>query len=181
MVYFPLFVDLTGKRALVVGQGRVAKHKSALLAEYGAKVYSVPTLTMDEIGPLLDREVPALAVISLPEKGIEAQFSRECKARRIPVNVVDVPALCTFIFPCLAREEDVVIGVSSSGNSPLVAQRVRDEAKKAMPEDIGAVNELMGRIRPDIIRDFPTQEQRKEAFSLIFDEMLAIARTLRSV
>lgn len=177
---FPLFTDLEGKRALVIGSGKVAEHKVRLLAEYGAKVQRRESLRPGEIGPLLDREDPFLVVISLRDSKVEEEISLACQARRIPVNVVDVPALCTFVFPCLLRDDEVVVAVSSSGRSPLVAQMVRDAAKDVLPPQIGTVNALMGAVRKDIIRDFPEQRQRKEAFRLILKEMLRIGEELRS-
>lgn len=146
MACLPMFVDLTGKRTLVIGTGRVAEHKKALLEEYGAVVGRKESLAAGEIGKILDTEEPFLVVVSLRDPALEEEVSLACRARRIPVNVVDVPSLCTFIFPCLSRDGDLVLAVSSGGNSPLVAQMARDAAKKALPKGLGAVNSLMGAV-----------------------------------
>ncbi len=177
---FPMFVNLEGKKVLVIGQGKVASHKEELLREYGAQVIRRLSLSCGEIEPLLDKEDPFLVVISLKDSAVEREVSLVCRKRRIPVNVVDVPPLCTFVFPSIARDEEVVVAVSSSGNSPLVSQMVRDLAKDALLPEIGAVNALMGDIRKDIIRDFPDQAQRKEAFRLILSEMLRIRDMLQT-
>ena len=158
---FPMFVNLEGKKVLVIGQGKVASHKEELLREYGAQVIRRLSLSCGEIEPLLDKEDPFLVVISLKDSAVEREVSLVCRKRRIPVNVVDVPPLCTFV-------------------SPLVSQMVRDLAKDALPPEIGAVNALMGDIRKDIIRDFPDQAQRKEAFRLILSEMLRIRDMLQT-
>ena len=80
---------------------------------------------------------------------------------KIPVNIVDNAMLCTFIFPAIIKDEDVVISVSSGGNSPYIAQYIKNIIRGVLPQNIGKINKYMGELRIQAKRDIPDREERK--------------------
>jgi uroporphyrin-III C-methyltransferase/precorrin-2 dehydrogenase/sirohydrochlorin ferrochelatase len=146
--YFPVFYDLRGARVLVVGAGKVAERRIAKLLAHGADV----TVVAKEFSAALQRRadrgevrgilspfrpehlegaVLAFAAASDPEAN--RSVAREARRRRIPVNVADVPAECTFILPAVVAGESFTLAVSTAGKNPGAARSIREflEDRKA--------------------------------------------------
>ena len=77
------------------------------------------------------------------------------------MNVVDDPALCSFIFPAVLKDREVVCAVSSGGKSPLVAQYVKKKIQQVLPFGLGDVNEQMGEYRQQVKTEEPDPKKRK--------------------
>lgn len=150
MSYFPLMVQLEDAPVLLVGGGRTAFHKAKILVDFGARVQVVAPELLSEFRELpvrwesrtfepedLDRGDWILTVAATNHREVNRTVSRLCREKRIPVNVVDDPELCSFIFPALIREGEVVCAVSSGGRSPLVAQYVKKRSDRPCRKDWG--------------------------------------------
>lgn len=150
MSYFPLMVQLEDAPVLLVGGGRTAFHKAKILVDFGARVQVVAPELLSEFRELpvrwesrtfepedLDRGDWILTVAATNHREVNRTVSRLCREKRIPVNVVDDPELCSFIFPALIREGEVVCAVSSGGRSPLVAQYVKKRSGRPCRKDWG--------------------------------------------
>ncbi len=97
MAFFPIFTDLEGKRVLLYGEGRHIREKLERLAPYGAEL-------VRKTGPFKEEDLeprPVFVVASGEEPEGDRELSRRCMELGIPVNVVDVPELCTFYFAAL--------------------------------------------------------------------------------
>jgi precorrin-2 dehydrogenase / sirohydrochlorin ferrochelatase len=172
MNLFPIFLKLEGRRCLVVGGGQVGTQKIAGLLDAGAEVTVVdPSPSVREF---LDRRViwhvrayqPSdlggvyLVIAATSDEEVNRHIYHEAQKRGILANVVDVPPLCDFYYPAVVRRGSLVVAVSSQGESPHLAQRVRDEISQLLPEDLeGAVRDI-GDERRRILREHAPGAER---------------------
>lgn len=167
MEYLPLFLQLRSQPVLVVGGGRVAVRKVDLLRRSGARVTVVAPELRAELQHLAAtseiQHIPGrftaehvdgatLVVAATNDHDVNAAVSSAARARRIPVNVVDDPALSTFIFPAIVDRSPIIVAVSSGGESPVLARRVREQIESVLPEKLGALARFMGERRKAVQR-----------------------------
>jgi uroporphyrin-III C-methyltransferase/precorrin-2 dehydrogenase/sirohydrochlorin ferrochelatase len=167
MDYLPLFMQLRSQPVLVVGGGRVAVRKVDLLRRSGARVTVVSPELRDELRQLAAsaeveyiqaRFAPqhldgtTLVVAATNDHEVNAAVSSAARARRLPVNVVDDPALSTFIFPAIVDRSPIIVAVSSGGESPVLARRVREQIESVLPQKLGALARFMGERRKAVQR-----------------------------
>ncbi len=151
MRHFPIFLDLSGKPVLVIGAGRIAEAKAEQLAQAGAVVRRAEIF--DTIGDA------ALVVCADSAQGeIVAATAR---AAKVPVNVVDRPALCDFIWPSIVDRDPVTIAICTSGTSPVLARHLRTRIELAVPAAFGRLAEWAGRLRARIARAIPDLGERR--------------------
>lgn len=202
MAYFPLYIDIEGKRCIVVGGGRIATGKIRQLLEFGAAVTVIAPEVTEEIRELAEtgqiileqRAVfpeketesgenvlkdSALVVAATNQEAVNVKVSRLCKEMHIPVNVVDVKELCTFFFPAIVKREDVVVAVSTSGTSPALAAKLRRELEAAVPEEYGRAAEVMGAYREYIKERVPDIRDRKKVFEALLSYAIGEAEVGR--
>ncbi|CAO0823041.1 precorrin-2 dehydrogenase / sirohydrochlorin ferrochelatase [Desulfarculales bacterium] len=141
MHYYPVFLDLRGHLAVVVGGGQVSGRKVTSLIEAGASV----RLVAPELNPATAALLPHPLVEHLPRpfaqedlegawlvvcatniESLNRAVAAEAERRRVFVNVVDVPELCSFIVPASLRRGDLCLAVSTGGAGPAVARRLRE-------------------------------------------------------
>ena len=157
MDFLPLFLDIRGQPCLVVGDGEVAARKSALLLRAGARVTVLaPALFRDET---LDGFVLAIAATS--DDAVNRAVAAAARARRIPVNVVDQPALCSFILPSIIERAPLVVAVSSGGASPVLARLLRARLESLIPAGYGRLAALAGAFRDRVKARFKPPERRR--------------------
>lgn len=144
---FPLFIDLNGAEALVVGAGAVAARRAGMLVRFGARVRIVAPVAASETHELIERENirwerreynaadlegVTLAVAATDQREVNRRIGKDARKRRIPVSVADRREECTFYFPALAQAGNLMAGlVSDNGDHQLVA-----EAAKAIRETL---------------------------------------------
>ena len=165
MGYYAVSLDLTGRPCLVVGGGAVAERKVAGLVEAGAHVTVVsPSLTPALLA--LATEAPlrwrpreyapgdaagfVLVMVATGDAGVNAAVAAECRERGIWVNCADDPVRCDFILPSVLRRGAVTVAVSTGGASPTMARRVREELDALLPDDVGALTDVMARVRREL-------------------------------
>ncbi len=185
MAYFPMMIELNDRPVLVVGGGEEGTKKVQILQSFGARITLIAEDASEEAKRLserfiegsfleadIDRENFTLVVASTDDRNLNSRISSLAKVRRIPVNVVDDVELCTFIFPAVLKERDVVCAVSSGGKSPYVAQYVRDRLRESLPEDIGEINDKMGELRIRAKEDYPEAKDRRRFLKDKFNELM---------
>ena len=177
--YYPLFLKLEGLPCLVVGGGRIAFQKAGQLVRCGARV----TLASPRLVPGLRRMVSshriqwvarpfrpvdlkgvALAVAATDDAAVNQLVSREARKRRIWVNVVDQPALCTFIAPSVVRRGKLVIAISTGGASPALAKWIRKDLEKQYAAGLGRLAQAAGGVRAAVKRRVPSAAGRKRLY-----------------
>jgi siroheme synthase-like protein len=104
---------------------------------------------------------------------INDKVCREAKQRRIPVNVVDDPENCDFIFPSVVRRGRMVVGVSTGGAGPRVAVRLRKQIEEMLPGDIEEILDILARERIRAKKEIPDPVQRKKYLMDLADRLLA--------
>ena len=190
MAYFPMMIELNDRPVLVVGGGEEGTKKVQILQSFGARITLIAEDASEEAKRLserfiegsfleadIDRENFTLVVASTDDRNLNSRISSLAKVRRIPVNVVDDVELCTFIFPAVLKERDVVCAVSSGGKSPYVAQYVRDRLRESLPEDIGEINDKMGELRIRAKEDYPEAKDRRRFLKDKFNELMKKQRS----
>jgi len=175
MDYLPIFIQLRGSPAVVVGGGNVALRKVDLLLKAGARVTVIAPKLHEELRALAQRgqldyvalkfhphhlDGTSLVLAATDSRDVNAAVSAAAKARRLPINVVDDPELSTFIFPAIIDRSPVVVAVGSSGNSPVLARRVRQQIEGLLPARLGALARFVGDRRNEV-KQALTPEQRR--------------------
>lgn len=160
--YFPAFLDLRGRRCLVVGGGAVGERKVRSLLECGARVRLVsPDVTpglaaLVAAGSIVHRRRRfaarelagcTLAIAATGVAEVDAAVAAAARRRRVLVNAVDRPAACDFILPSVLRRGGLQIAVSTGGRSPALAREVRKRLEPLFPVDYGEFVERVGRAR----------------------------------
>lgn len=188
MAYFPMYIDISDRKILVVGGGMTAYRKITKLAMFDAKISVVSRKFIEELRDLADvssdidlveKEFEetditgeyALIIGATDQRDVNERISREAQRLGIPVNIVDDKELCTFIFPAIYKSGDVVAGITSGGKGPLVSQYVRQTLEETLPETLGDMNDRLGELREQA-RSLPTYEERRKYLKLAFDQML---------
>lgn len=142
---FPMFVKLEGRQVLVVGAGSVGESKIAGLLETGARIRVVAreatAAVRDwaregkielELRPFVATDIDGafLAVVATSSRTLNERVYDETQKRGVLCNVVDVPDLCDFFYPSIVRRGDLQIAVSTAGQSPSLAQKIRQQLEK---------------------------------------------------
>jgi uroporphyrin-III C-methyltransferase/precorrin-2 dehydrogenase/sirohydrochlorin ferrochelatase len=175
MDYLPIFIQLRGSPAVVVGGGNVALRKVDLLLKAGARVTVIAPKLHDELRALATRgqldyvalefhphhlDGTSLVIAATDSRDVNAAVSAAAKARRLPINVVDDPELSTYIFPAIIDRSPVVVAVGSSGNSPVLARRVRQQIEALLPARLGALARFVGDRRNEVKRALTPAQRR---------------------
>jgi uroporphyrin-III C-methyltransferase / precorrin-2 dehydrogenase / sirohydrochlorin ferrochelatase len=142
MDYFPVFLDLRGRRCLVVGSGMAAAGRAASLVRAGAAVEEVQSFAPECLAGA------ALVCVAGTTPAVGEAVARECAARGIPVNVMDEPRLCSFLMPALVERGPLVVAIGTGGAAPMLARLIRRWLERILPERLGALAALAGRYRP---------------------------------
>src|ERR1700746_2896578 len=175
MDYLPVFLQLQARPVLVVGGGRVAARKVELLRRTGARITVVAPELRDELHELaahgelrhlqeyfsashVNGAVAVVAATGLTE--VNAAVSAAAQERHIPVNVVDDPAASTFIFPAIVDRSPILIAISSGGQAPVLARRIREQMEALLPARLGALARFMGERRNAVKRALRTAARR---------------------
>lgn len=179
MPYYPVLLDLRGRKALVVGGGAVATRKIETLVGCGAVVHVIARELSPEIGLLVEEgkiehigrefredalEGAFLVVAATDEASLNHRISVSAKGRGLLVNAVDQPSDCNFIVPSVLRRGDLLISVSTSGKSPALAKKVREELERLFVPEYGPFLTLLGRLRRDILEKDLSQDENRRIF-----------------
>jgi uroporphyrin-III C-methyltransferase/precorrin-2 dehydrogenase/sirohydrochlorin ferrochelatase len=159
---FPIFMRLQGRRALVVGTGELAAAKRRLLIAAGARV---------NVADALPASLANYALV-FGASGIDAvdrAVSDAARAQGVPVNVVDRPELSDFIMPAVVDRGDVVIGISTNGASPILAQRVRGWIEDALPARLQHLAAFARRFRQAVHTRIPENGARRRFWARFFE------------
>ncbi|MDR7415369.1 MAG: bifunctional precorrin-2 dehydrogenase/sirohydrochlorin ferrochelatase [Armatimonadota bacterium] len=191
-VYYPVMLDVRGRRCVVVGGGALAEGKVVQLLEVGAEVVVVSPEVTDRIrrwaeegrlrwvarpyrwGDLLGAW---LGISASEDRATNAAVWEEAEARRVWLNAVDDPPHCSAIAPAVHREGDLVVAVSTSGKAPALAVRLRDRFAAQLGPEYGAFLDLVGEVREEIARRVPVFRERVALWYRIVDsEILELLR-----
>lgn len=149
MDYFPIFLDLRGRRALVIGHGEAATRKAEALRSAGADVHATP-----DFNPA-DLQGVAIAIGADAPDHILQSLYETARAHGIPVNIVDRPALCTYITPSVIDRHPIGIAISSGGTAPVLARLLRAKIEGLIPPAYGRLAAVADRWKETIRTRLP--------------------------
>jgi siroheme synthase-like protein len=173
---FPLFLKLEGKRCLVVGAGLVGLEKVETLLRCGAVVRVIAPEAVEQIRHLQSqgavewlarRYQPQdahgwhLVIAATSEREVNQAIFEEASEQSILCNTVDDPPLCDFFFASVVQRGNLQIAISTAGESPALAQRLRREIDQQLPADLGQWLASLGRLRREVLEQMPPGEERK--------------------
>lgn len=184
MAHYPVNLSLSGQTCAVVGGGPVAERKVESLLEFGAHVRVIsPEITArlsewSSEGRIeyVESEYRAehldgafLVIGATDDRETNKRISSDALDRRMLVNIVDDPELCSFFVPASVVRGDLVISVSTSGKSPAMARRVREEIEARYGPEYGLLADLLGSLRSEIKAKYATMDERAAAYNRILD------------
>lgn len=177
MSLFPIFLKLTGRPAIVIGAGNLAESKIESLQAANASVMVIAPVASTRIIGMADageviwhqREYATgdlagqfLVVAATNSPVVNRAVFAEAEAAGILINAVDDPPFCDFYFPSVVRRGDLQIAISTAGESPALAQRLRKEINALLPLDAGDWLAELGNLRREVLQMEPLNEARKE-------------------
>jgi precorrin-2 dehydrogenase/sirohydrochlorin ferrochelatase len=172
---FPMFMKLEGRQCMVVGAGKVGEPKIGGLFETGARIRVValdasPTVRDWARAGRLELELRAfsaddldgafLAIVATNSRTLNERVYHEAQRRNVLCNVVDVPDLCDFFYPAVVRRGDLQIAISTAGQSPSLAQQIRQQLEKQFGPGYGAWVAELGETRRLILTSDLDKERK---------------------
>jgi precorrin-2 dehydrogenase/sirohydrochlorin ferrochelatase len=186
--YYPMFVDLQGKRCLVVGGGDIATRKVQGLLDADARVVVVSPTLCQALATLVAQGVIAhqprpfraddvlgctLVIGATDQSEVNMAVSKAARAHDVWVNVVDTPESCDFIAPAIVRRGALQIAISTGGHSPTLAKRIRMQLEEVYGPEYGKLLEKLGRERGRIRQLIRDPGLRKAYYERLVDAALA--------
>ncbi len=185
--YFPLLLDIEDKKCLIIGGGNVAYRKAKIMLSFGAKITIVApqissalkSLARNSGFTLKQRKVKRtdlrgakLVFAATDDPELNARIATWSKAESVLVNVVDAPELCTFIMPAILQRGALQITVSTAGEFPALAQKIRNELALLFPSDFAPFLKLLGKYRRKIIKSNYDKQTKQILLSRLCDDNL---------
>lgn len=182
--FYPVFLDLRGRRAVVIGGGAVAEQKVRGLVAAGAHVTVVSPDVTPALGALVRRNAIEhrrrpyrrgdlkgawLALAATDDRGTNGAVWAEAEQLGVPLNAVDDLEHCSFIAPAVHREGDITVAVSTGGKSPALAVRLRQRIARLVGRAEARLCELLGELRPELAERVPDARARTALWYAIVD------------
>jgi uroporphyrin-III C-methyltransferase/precorrin-2 dehydrogenase/sirohydrochlorin ferrochelatase len=188
MDYLPVFLDLTGRVVVVVGGGAVAARKIELLLKAHARVRVIaprldPELTVfRDAGRIEHLALPfeprhldgAMLVIAATDRAeVNQAVATAAAERSLFANVVDSATDSSCIMPAIVDRSPVIVAIGTSGHSPVLARRLRAQIEALLPERLGELARMAGRVRERVLRLLPDLRSRRLFWERLFSGQIA--------
>ncbi len=166
MSYFPICLDIAGRRCIVIGGGRVAERKASSLLDCGGSL----TIISPELSPGLqalhgagaidwlgrsyeegDLKAAFLVIAATDDPNVQARIHAEAEEGNILLNVADVPKWCNFILPATVSRGDLNVAISTSGNSPALARKLRKKLEIEFGAEYEPLLDVLGALRSFVL------------------------------
>ena len=185
--FYPMMVDLTGKRCLVVGGGVVAERKVGLLVKCGAKVEVVspkatPRLTVLASSgrirlrrrPVRAADLPGafLVVVATDDPRVNREVAERARKASGLVNVAGDPAACSFLVPSVVRRGDLTVAISTGGGSPALARKLRQRLEQTVGPEYETFVAVLRLLRERARRAIADPEDRQAIYRRAVDSDL---------
>ena len=181
---FPIFLEIKNKPVLVIGGGDIAYRKIKLLIKSKPNIKVVAKNVCEEILDLKEKysidilkkefhlddiEFPIIIIAATNNKLLNKQIAKEGLRKKIPVNVVDQPALCTFTMGSIVERGSLVISISSSGKAPVLVRQLREKIEKLIPDSYKDLVDLAGSLRDKVKKLIKIDNKRRIFWEKFFD------------
>ena len=164
MKHYPLFLNLQGKRVVVVGGGQVAKRKVDTLLKAGAKICLISPEVCPQLKKIIESNSDSITIsrrkyrpedlnsgwllfVATDNRELNHQIYKAAKKQGIWVNIADEPSECDFIVPSTIHRGDLTLAISAGGESPSLCKQLRLEFENILPRDMGLLVESLGEIK----------------------------------
>ncbi|ARO88926.1 siroheme synthase [Nitrosospira lacus] len=179
MDFLPIFVNIKNRNCLVIGGGEVAARKIALLLRAHARITIIAPELCAELSEQLREQPPGvithrteafrpdhlgdtvLVIAATGDPAVNREVSEAAGQLHIPVNVVDNPALCSFIMPSIVDRSPILVAVSSGGASPVLARLLRARLETMIPAAYGRLAAYAAGFRERVKLHFSHPEKRR--------------------
>ncbi len=183
--YYPVHLDIADRKCVVVGGGQIAERKALSLLECGARVTIVSPQLTPGLQRLVEQEQVAairreyretdlagsfLVIAATDDVQVNRAVALDAERNNLLVNVVDDPAHCNFIVPSVVRRGDLVVAVSTGGQSPALARKLRSQLERILAPEYGPLLTLITEVRDELKRD--GRRSDPEAWQEALDEDL---------
>jgi len=188
MKFLPIFLDIKNKPCLVIGAGNVAARKIELLLKAGASIKVVANEICDTVSEMHlqgavtfekrnfqdeDVENVNLVIAATDDSELNTRISTLARSKYIPVNVVDNPALCSYITPSIIDRDPMQIAISTGGASPVLARIVRAQLESSIPAAYGDLTRLVDGYRESVKKTFTNVEERRRFWESVLEGPVA--------
>ncbi|MFZ0034530.1 MAG: bifunctional precorrin-2 dehydrogenase/sirohydrochlorin ferrochelatase [Sedimentisphaerales bacterium] len=185
MAKYPIFLELNGRRVVIVGAGEVAVRKAQALLAAGARVVVVSKNIDDALAALCqgtNAEIiksgysksyiaeAALVIAAAGDRQLNKQIYKDCQELEILCNVVDAPELCDFIVPAVVKRGDLQIAIGTEGHCPAYAGHLRKKLEQSFTDKHGEFLAELEGLRKGIIEDVPNPIDRKALLGELVDD-----------
>jgi len=192
MRYYPVYLDMRGRNALVVGGGAVGSRKAETLLRAGARVTLVSPQVTETIRSLADAgrliwharryqssDVAAMFLVfgATDDPDLNRRIEEDAARQHALCNFADQPDHSHFILPSIIERGDLLVSISTSGKSPAVARRLRKDMEAYFGEEYAPFLRLMGAVRERLLeREHAPADHRKVFGQLIDGGLLALVK-----
>lgn len=184
MRYYPVYLDLRDRPCVVIGGGGVAERKTVSLLEAGADVTIISPVLTPKLHELsvsgkitylpktfeekdLSGEFLVIAATDSPEENTCVALA--CRKRHVLVNVAAPPGESSFIVPSVVERGDLLIAISTSGASPALSRKIRQELEETYGPEYELFLNSLSSLRKRVLEEIPEEGRRREAFQAIVD------------
>jgi len=184
MKYYPAYLDLRERPCLVIGGGAVAERKTLALLEAGAVVTIIsPMLTsklheLSDSGKITylqkqyeDQDLSGafLVIAATDSAEVNTLVASACRKKHVLVNVAVPPEVSSFIVPSVVERGDLLIAISTSGASPALSRKIRQDIEQRYGTEYEVLLEKLSAIRKRVLEEIPDKSRRRQVFQAIVD------------
>jgi precorrin-2 dehydrogenase/sirohydrochlorin ferrochelatase len=185
MAKYPIYLELSGKRVVVIGGGSVAARKAKALLEAGARLVVVApqisapvrAVCQDTNAELIEARYAksyiaqaVLVIAATNDRSLNERIYKDCQQLEALCNVVDVPDLCDFYVPAVVKRGDLQIAIGTDGNCPAYAGHVRKKLEGLFTNEHGEFLGELERMRLKLQRDVADMNNRKVVLGKLVDD-----------
>ena len=188
MRHLPVFLELRGKTAVVVGGGAVAARRAEHLVKAGARVMTFAPALTDDFRELLEQpnfrheardpkpqdfENSSLCFVAVEDERLSAEAWAAAKGAGAWVNVADRPRFCDFIMPSIVDRDPLVIAISTGGASPILGRMLKARLETVIPAAYGRLADLMGGFRNAVAKAIASPVMRRRFWETVLEGPIA--------
>ena len=187
MNYYPVGLNIEGKKCLVVGGGAVGTRKVERLLQYEADVtviskqFSAPLISLQKKSELKllektytdsDLDEVFLVIVATDNQSLNRLISNDAKNKNVLCNIADIPNNSDFILPSIVNRGDLTLTISTAGNSPAFAKKLRKDLADQFGEEYAVFLKLMGTIRKKLLAEKHDPDNHKKLFGTLIEKNL---------
>ncbi|MBF8983579.1 bifunctional precorrin-2 dehydrogenase/sirohydrochlorin ferrochelatase [Lutibacter sp. B2] len=186
--YYPIMIDITNRKCIVVGGGKVAERKILSLLEANGDVLVISPDTTEKMNELYHQEKieiikraytkgdlkeAYLVYVATDKNEVNEACLKEAREEGILINIVDQPDMCDFIVPASIKKGDLNITISTNGKSPMLCRKIRKELELIYNDEYALYIDALGKLRKQVLMDIDDIKTRKEIFrKIVYSNLL---------